>query len=330
MVLMSKKVLVTGAAGFIGSHLVQRLLAKGAKVRAMTHYSGNPSLHNLEFLTLDEMANVEVIKGDIEDPYFVRRAVEDCDVVFHIAALIAIPYSYIAPASYVATNIYGTLNVLEACKSEGTTRLVHTSTSECYGTSKYTPIDENHPLQGQSPYSASKIGADKLVESYCRSFDLPAVTIRPFNTFGPRQSMRAVIPTIISQLVSGIQPLKLGALTPVRDFTFVTDTAEGLICGALANDVEGEVINLGVGSGITIGELAEKIMKLVGVTAQIDIDERRLRPEKSEVMALISDNRKAMKKLQWRPKVSLEDGLIKTIEFVRQHIKLWQVERYGV
>jgi dTDP-glucose 4,6-dehydratase len=327
---MKKRVLVTGAGGFIGSHLVQRLVAKGANVRAMTHYRSDPSIHNLEFLTPDEMACVDVIKGNVEDPYFVRHAVEGCDVVFHLAALIAIPYSYIAPASYVATNIHGTLNVLEACRSEGTPRLVHTSTSECYGTAKYTPIDEKHPLQGQSPYSASKIGADKIVESYYRSLDLPVVTIRPFNTFGPRQSTRAVIPTIISQLAAGVKTLKLGALSPVRDFTFVTDTAEGLICGALAEGVEGEVINLGVAKGITIGKLAEEIMKLVEVIVPIETKEQRLRPEKSEVMTLISDNRKAEKKLRWRPQVSLEDGLAKTIEFIHQHLELLRADKYGV
>lgn len=326
----NKKVLVTGAAGFIGSHLVQRLVAQGGKVRAMTHYRGDPSLHNLQFLTPDEMGCVEVTKGDVEDPYFVRHAVEDCDVVFHLAALIAIPYSYIAPASYVATNIFGTLNVLEACRSESTPRLVHTSTSECYGNARYMPIDENHPLQGQSPYSASKIGADKIVESYNRSYELPVVTIRPFNTFGPRQSVRAVIPTIISQLAAGAKTLKLGSLSPVRDFTFVTDTAEGLIRGALADGVEGEVINLGFAKGIKIGELAEKIMKLEGVTVPIETEELRLRPEKSEVMGLISDNRKAAKKLQWRPQVSLEDGIVMTIEFVRQHLELLQADKYGV
>lgn len=326
----NKKVLVTGAAGFIGSHLVQRLLIKSAKVRAMTHYRSDPSLHNLEFLTPEEMRFVEVIKGDVGDPYFVRRAVEGCDVVFHLAALIAIPYSYIAPASYVATNIYGTLNILEACKSEGTPRLVHTSTSECYGSARYTPIDENHPLQGQSPYSASKISADKIVESYYKSFDLPVVTIRPFNTFGPRQSARAVISTIISQLMAGVNVLKLGDISPVRDFTFVTDTSEGLICGALTEGIEGETINLGSGKGITIGALAQKIMKLSEVSVPIETEEQRLRPEKSEVVKLISDNRKAAKKLRWKPEVNLDEGLIKTLEFVRHHPELFQADKYGV
>ena len=321
----NKKVLVTGAAGFIGSHLVQRLVAKGA-----THYRSDPSIGNLEFITDEEMACVDVIRGNIEDAYFVRRAVEDCDVVLHLAALIGIPYSYIAPASYVATNICGTLNVLEACRNEETPRLVHTSTSECYGTAMYTPIDENHPLQGQSPYSASKIGADKIAESYYRSFSLPVVTIRPFNTFGPRQSSRAVVPTIIGQLMAGAKALKLGVLSTSRDFSFVSDTVEGFVKGGLVDDVEGEVINLGIASGITIRKLAEKIMKLTGVNIPIETDVQRLRPEKSEVINLISDNSKAMKKLRWKPQVSLDEGLVKTIEFFKMHPEFLQTATYGV
>jgi len=330
MELKDKKVLVTGAAGFIGSHLVQRLLAEGVDVRAMTHYRGDPSLHNLEFLSPEEIARLDVVRGDVEDPHFVRRAVEGCDVVFHLAALIAIPYSYVAPASYVATNVSGTLNVLEACRSEGTPRMVHTSTSECYGTARYTPIDENHPLQGQSPYSASKIAADKIAESYYNAFDLPVVTIRPFNTYGPRQSARAVIPTIISQLAAGRSTIRLGSLAPVRDFTFVTDTAEGFLCGATADGVEGRVINLGVGKGITIGELAQKTVELCGSDARIETDQQRLRPEKSEVLALISDNRAAAEQIGWQPQVSLDEGLRQTIEFVRGHPELFAADKYGV
>ena len=330
MSLADKRVLVTGAAGFIGSHLVQRLLAERADVRAMTHYRGDPSLHNLEFLAQEEASRLEVIRGDVEDPFFVRRAVEGCEVVFHLAALIAIPYSYVAPASYVATNVSGTLNVLEACRSEGTPRMVHTSTSECYGTARYTPIDENHPLQGQSPYSASKIAADKIVESYYNAFDLPVVTIRPFNTYGPRQSARAVIPTIISQLAVGRPTIRLGSLAPVRDFTFVTDTAAGFLCGATAEGVEGQVFNLGVGKGITVGELARKIIELFGSDAQIETEEQRLRPEKSEVLALISDNRAAAERIGWQPQVSLDQGLRQTIEFVRDHPELFAADKYGV
>ena len=330
MLFRNKKVLVTGAAGFIGSHLVQQLLAKRARVRAMTHYRSDPSLHNLEFLSVEEMASVELMKGNIEDPYFVRDVLRGCDIVFHLAALIGIPYSYIAPDSYISTNIYGTLNILEACKREGVCRLVHTSTSECYGTARFTPIDEKHPLQGQSPYSASKIGADKIAESYYNSFDLPVVTIRPFNTFGPRQSARAVIPTIIGQLLAGVKTLKIGSLTPVRDFTFVSDTAEGIMQAAMSEKAIGEVINLGVGKGVTIGALAQKLMEIMETSAPFETENKRVRPEKSEVMALISDNTKARKLLNWTPKVSLEEGLIKTIGFFKHNFESLRIHQYEV
>lgn len=330
MSLQGKKVLVTGATGFIGSHLVQRLVQRGAQVRAMSHYRSDPSLHNLALLAQDERAGLEVMRGNVEDPFFVRTAVADCDIVFHLAALIAIPYSYVAPASYIATNITGTLNVLEACRSEGTPRMVHTSTSETYGSAQYTPIDEKHPLVGQSPYSASKIGADSLAESYYRSMELPVVTIRPFNTYGPRQSARAVIPTIISQLASGVTELKLGSLSPVRDFTYAADTADGFIAGALAEGVEGELFNLGVGKGITIGDLARTLMKLMDMDIPLTEDTQRIRPGKSEVMALISDNSKAKAGLGWEPRVSLEEGLLRTIDFVRAHPELFRPNEYTV
>lgn len=327
---LNQKVLVTGAAGFIGSHLVQSLLEAGACVRVMTHYRGDPTLANLELLSSEELSQIEVLRGNIEDPFFVRRAVSGCEIVLHLAALIAIPYSYIAPASYVDTNITGTLNVLEACRQENTPRLVHTSTSECYGTARYTPIDEGHPLQAQSPYSASKMAADKLAESYYCSFGLPVVTIRPFNTYGPRQSGRAVIPTIISQLLAGVRQLKLGSLKPVRDFTYVADTVAGLMAGAKATGVEGQLVNLGFGQGITIGELALKIMELVGRTVPIITEEERLRPDRSEVMALISNNTLAREQLGWQPKISLEDGLSRVIEFIRTHPERYRPERYVV
>jgi len=330
MSLQGKKVLVTGATGFIGSHLVQRLVQQGAQVRAMSHYRSDPSLHNLAYLAPDERAGLEIIRGNVEDPFFVRTAVAGCDVVFHLAALIAIPYSYVAPASYVSTNITGTLNILEACRSEGTPRVVHTSTSETYGSAQYTPIDEKHPLVGQSPYSASKIAADKLAESYYCSMELPVVTIRPFNTFGPRQSARAVIPTIISQLAAGVPELKLGSLSPVRDFTYAGDTADGFIAGALAPGVEGGLYNLGVGKGITIGELALTIMELMNVDVPLTEDTQRVRPGKSEVMALISDNRKAKAELHWEPRVSLQEGLMRTIAFVRAHPELFRPNEYTV
>lgn len=327
--LTGKTVLITGATGFIGSHLVERLLGDGALVRAMAHYRSDPSLHNLELLEEEERSAVEVIRGDVRDAYFVRGAVAGCDVVMHLAALIGIPYSYEAPASYVGTNVLGTLNVLEACRSEGASRLVHTSTSECYGSALYTPIDEGHALQAQSPYSATKIAADKLVDSYHLAFGLPTVTLRPFNTYGPRQSARAVIPTIISQLLSGENRIRLGSLSPVRDLTFVSDTVDGFVRAGSAPDIEGQTINLGVGSGISIGDLANGIMDVVGRKVDIETDEQRVRPATSEVLELISDNRKARKLLDWRPLVSLGDGLQKTVAFVSAHRELFATETYG-
>jgi len=296
----------------------------------MTHYRGDPSLDNLEHLSRDELQAVEVLKGNVEDPHFVRRAVADCEVVFHLAALIAIPYSYLAPTSYVSTNVQGTLNVLEACRAERTPRLVHTSTSECYGSARYTPIDESHPLQGQSPYSASKIAADKMVESYHNSFELPVVTIRPFNTFGPRQSTRAVIPTIIGQLLAGVPSLELGSLAPLRDLTYVSDTVGGFIAGARKAKIEGGVFNLGTGQALSIGDIARLIMRLMEVEVPIETAPERVRPEKSEITALVSDNRKARSELGWRPSVSLDDGLSATIEFFRQHRHASRPFSYGI
>lgn len=330
MDLAGRTVLVTGASGFIGSHLVQALVREGARVRAMTHYRGDPSLDNLEYLSPAEFDAVEVVKGNVEDPHFVRRAVVDCEVVFHLAALIAIPYSYVAPSSYVATNIQGTVNVLEACRAEQTVRLVHTSTSECYGSARYTPIDEAHPLQGQSPYSASKISADKMAESYYNSFELPVVTIRPFNTFGPRQSARAVIPTIIGQLLAGEKKLRLGSVTPLRDLTFVSDTVEGFLAGARKDGIEGSVFNLGTGAMHSIGDVARRIMKLMQVDVPIEEAAERIRPEKSEVTALLSDNRKAQSELAWRPTVGLDDGLSRTVEFLREHRTAARPSSYGI
>lgn len=328
--LRGKKVLVTGSSGFIGSHLVQRLITEGARVRALCHYRADPRLHNLEFLTADEKAAVEIVRGDIEDPSFVRTCVHDCEVVFHLAALIGIPYSYVAPASFVSTNVCGTLNVLEACRAENTCRLIHTSTSECYGSAIYIPIDERHTLQAQSPYAASKIAADKFVESYHKSFGVRTVTVRPFNTFGPRQSARAVIPTIISQFLQGVPTLRLGALTPVRDFTYVSDTVNGLICAARCDTCEGETINLGTGRGYTIGDLVQAIGKILGVSPAISTSEDRRRPDKSEVQALISDNRKARALLNWEPAVSLETGLIQVIDFIRSNRDLFDPLQYAI
>jgi nucleoside-diphosphate-sugar epimerase len=269
------------------------------------------------------------VAGDIQDPFSVQRAVEGCDVVLHLAALIGIPYSYVAPQSYVETNVTGTLNVLEAARHHHTERVVVTSTSETYGTALYTPIDEQHPLQGQSPYSASKIGADKMAESYARSFDLPVTTLRPFNTFGPRQSLRAVIPTITSQALSG-DVVRLGSRTPVRDFTFVEDTARAFLAAATAPEGVGQVLNAGNGKGITIGELAELILEVVGSKAEIVVDEERIRPEASEVFELLADASRIRELTGWAPRVTLREGLERTAGWVERNLARLKPELYNV
>jgi len=323
------KVLVTGAGGFIGSHLVEALVARGAEVTAMVHYDARPDLSNLEMAGSSVRSKIKVISGNLEDPFFVASAVAGQDIVFHLAALIAIPYSYVAPASYVRTNVEGTLNVLEAARTHKVARVVHTSTSETYGTALYTPIDEKHPLQGQSPYSASKIGADKLAESYYLSFGLPVATIRPFNTFGPRQSARAVIPTIISQALSSSPVVKLGSLSPLRDLNYVADTVEGFISVAESDQALGEVINVGSGKAISIGDLATLILRLAGVNKEIVCEAERTRPEKSEVMTLLADARKAEALTGWKPRVGLEQGLLETIAFIRNHADRFRSDIYN-
>jgi len=325
----SRQVLVTGAGGFIGSHLSEVLLERGAQVTAMIRYSSRQDWGNLDLLPEALKARLTVVAGNVEDSDFVLRQVEGKEVVFHLAALIAIPYSYVAPRSYVRTNVEGTLNVLEAARRCGVARVVHTSTSETYGTAQYTPIDEKHPLQGQSPYSASKIGADKIAESYYRSFGTPVATIRPFNTYGPRQSSRAVIPTVISQALT--QPVvRLGSLTPVRDLNFVRDTAEGFLAIAESDAALGEVINIGAGKGITIGDLAALILRLMDCDKPLELDQDRVRPELSEVFTLLSDNTKAKELTGWAPRHSLEDGLRATIAFVEQHIDRFRPAVYQV
>ena len=314
---MAKQVLVTGAGGFIGSYLTEELVKSGYNVRAMIHYNCQNRWGWLEMVPKKILENIEVYAADIRDPFVVRKAVSNCDTVYHLAALIPIPYSYVAPASYIETNVMGTLNVLQACMDEGVSRLIHTSTSETYGTAQYVPIDEKHPLVGQSPYSATKIAADKLVESYHLSFGLPVSTIRPFNVFGPRQSARAVIPTIISHSLSGMDTIRLGSLSPVRDFTYVKDTVQGFMCLAESSNSVGEVINIGRGEGITIGKLAQLILDISGSKLSIEFDNQRLRPEKSEVMELVCDNTKAREILSWQPKYSLEKGLRQTIDWMR-------------
>jgi NAD dependent epimerase/dehydratase len=322
-----KKVLVTGAGGFIGSHLTEALVIAGATTTAMVRYNSGSLIGNLAFSDAKVRKEMQIVSGTIEDSDFVYRVVEKQDIVFHLAALIAIPYSYEAPRTYVRTNVEGTLNVLEAARRYGVSRVVHTSTSEVYGTALRTPIDESHPLQGQSPYSASKIAADKLAESYYRSFATPVTTVRPFNTFGPRQSARALIPTIISQALKRHE-IRLGSLTPERDMTFVSDTVSGFMAAAATPAIEGETINLGTGETYSVGSFAKRILGLMEVDKPVIQEDERLRPPLSEVMKLVSDNAHARDVMGWSPTVSLDDGLRRTIEFVRTHPTFYQTERY--
>lgn len=322
-----KKVLVTGAGGFIGSHLTERLVELGAKTRAFVRYSSTGSWGWLDQSSLKN--DVEVVLGDIRDQDTVADALIGVDIVFHLAALIAIPYSYQAPLSYVRTNVEGTLNVLQAAQRAGLERVVHTSTSEVYGTARTVPIVENHPLQGQSPYSASKIGADKIAESFHLSFGLPVVTVRPFNTYGPRQSARAVIPTIITQALNGSE-IRLGNLEPTRDLNFVADTVEGFIRAAETPQAIGETINLGTGREISIGDLAGLILKLMNRDIPIALEDARLRPENSEVDRLCADNRKGQSILGWTPKYSLEEGLAATIEWIRENSERYRTGIYVI
>lgn len=321
----NQKVLVTGAGGFIGSHLTERLVELGANVRAFVHYN---ALGAWGWLDQSPVKNkIEVMAGDICDRDSVRQAVEGREIVFHLAALIAIPYSYHAPASYIRTNVEGTFNVLQSARDAKVKRLIHTSTSETYGTAQYVPIDEKHPLQGQSPYSASKIGADKIAEAFHCSFGLPVVTVRPFNTFGPRQSARAIIPTIITQLLAG-EKIKLGNLSPTRDLNYVANTVDGFILAASAPTAVGRTINLGSGREISIGDLARMIAHLMKKPLKIETETRRVRPEKSEVERLLADNRLARKLLGWKPSISLENGLSRTIEWLRRHSDRYQASNY--
>lgn len=314
---MASTAVVTGAEGFIGSHLVEALVRRGYHVRAMVLYNSFTSWGWLDTLGEDTMAGVEVHLGDVRDPSSVRELIDGAELVYHLAALIAIPYSYRAPRSYVDTNVIGTLNVLDTVREAQTPRLVHTSTSETYGTACTLPVSESHPLQAQSPYAASKLAADKLVESYHASFDVPAVTLRPFNTFGPRQSARAVIPTIISQLAAGAQQIKLGALEPTRDFQYVADTVEAFLTvgTAPASAVIGEVFNAGTGVEVSIGQLATDLVRLMGADVLVTADADRLRPKDSEVMRLVADADKLYQRTGWFPRVDRDQGLRHTIEW---------------
>lgn len=322
-------VLVTGAGGFIGSHLVERLVHEGAHVRAFVHYNSRNDWGNLELVDPAIRREVEVVTGDVADPFSVRNAARNVRVIYHLSSLIAIPYSYVAPQSYVVTNIQGAINVLQAAREEGVERVVHTSTSECYGTALYVPIDEQHPLQGQSPYSASKIGADMIAESYWRSFGLPVAILRPFNTFGPRQSARAVIPTIISQALKG-GVIKLGSLSPTRDMNYVENTVDGFLAVATNPAAVGQVINIGSGREISIGDLARLIIKLIGSKSEVVEDSERLRPANSEVERLLCANDKASELLGWKPRVGLEEGLQRTIDWLARHLDRYKTDIYNI
>lgn len=318
--LRGRTVLVTGADGFIGSHLAERLVTEGANVRAFCFYNSQGSWGWLDRSPADVRDALDVRLGDIRDARLVNEAVKGADVVFHLAALIAIPYSYAAPDSFVATNVGGTMNVLEAIRELGTSRLVHTSTSEVYGSPDRLPITEDHPLNAQSPYAATKVAADQLVLAYHRSFEIPAVILRPFNTYGPRQSARAILPTIITQLLAGSREVELGRTDTRRDLTFVANTVDGFIRAATAEGVAGQTIQLGTGRSVSIAELFELALAATGSTATIRQDPRRLRPEASEVLELRSSPERARRLLGWEPTVSLEDGIQATTEWLRQNI----------
>ena len=325
-----EKILVTGADGFIGSHLTEGLIRLGHRVKAFVFYNSFNSWGWLDSLPKDILAETEVFAGDIRDPNGVREAARNIDTIFHLAALIAIPFSYHSPDSYVDTNIKGTLNVLQAARDMGTEKVLITSTSEVYGTAQYVPIDEHHPYQGQSPYSATKIGADRLAESFYRSFGTPVTIVRPFNTYGPRQSARAVIPTIITQLLSGKEEIKLGALSPTRDLNYVKDTVSGFIEIAKSDKTTGEEINIATQHEISIGELAKELISQINPNAGIICDEERLRPEKSEVERLLGSNQKLMSLTNWRPKYTLKEGLAETVEFFRHNLDRYKADIYNV
>ena len=325
-----KKVLVTGADGFIGSHLTESLLEQDYEVKAFAYYNSFNTWGWLDSLPKEMLNEIEVFTGDIRDPNGVREAMKGVEGVFHLAALIAIPFSYHSPDSYVDTNIKGTLNVLQAARDLATERVLVTSTSEVYGTARYVPIDENHPYQGQSPYSATKIGADRLAESFYRSFGLPVSIVRPFNTFGPRQSARAVIPTIISQLLAGKEEIQLGSLTPTRDFNYVKDTAAGFIAIAESEKTIGEEINIATQQEISIGELAREIISQINPSARIVCDEQRLRPEKSEVNRLLGSNEKIGRLTGWKQQYTFAEGIAETIAWMREHMEAYKPDIYNV
>lgn len=327
-----KKVLVTGADGFIGSHLVEKLLDSGYSVRAFVYYNSFNSWGWLDTLPKGKLGEIEIVSGDIRDKNGVREAMKDVDEVYNLAALIAIPFSYQSPDSYVDTNIKGTLNVLQAAKELNTKRIMITSTSEVYGSAKFVPITEEHPYQGQSPYSATKIGADKLAEAFYRSFSLPITIVRPFNTYGPRQSARAIIPTIITQLLSGREEIKLGALTPTRDFNYVKDTVNGFVEIAKSTKTIGEEINIATEKEISIKDLAEELIRQINPKAKIMCDEERIRPKKSEVNRLLGSNEKIKRLTNWTPKFTFEEGIKETIDWfkIKENLQKYKVDIYNI
>ena len=327
---MAKKILVTGADGFIGSHLVEELIKDGYEVRAFVFYNSFNTWGWLDTFPQETLQKIEVFTGDVRDPNAVRTSMEGVDAVMHLAALIAIPFSYYAPDTYVDTNIKGTLNILQAARALGTERVLVTSTSEVYGTAEYAPIGEKHPYQGQSPYSATKIGADRLAESFYRSFDLPVTVVRPFNTYGPRQSARAVIPTIITQLLAGKREIKLGSLEPTRDFNYVRDTARGFIEILRSDRTVGEEINIATQKEISIGQLAEELIRQINPSAKIICDGQRLRPKNSEVERLLGANGKIRSLTDWKPQYTFEEGLAETIAWIRENLERYKVDIYNV
>lgn len=327
---MSKKVLITGADGFIGSHLTELLVQEGYSVRAFAYYNSFNSWGWLDTINKEVLKEIDVFTGDIRDPNGVREAMKGMEEVYHLAALIAIPFSYHSPDSYVDTNIKGTLNILQAARELETERILVTSTSEVYGTAKYVPIDEKHPFQGQSPYSATKIGADRIAESFYRSFNLPLTIVRPFNTYGPRQSARAVIPTIITQLLAGEKEIKLGKLSPTRDFNYVKDTARGFLAIAKSSQTIGEEINIATQKEVSIGSLAHELIKQINPEATIICDEQRLRPDKSEVERLLGSNQKIKSLTNWTPQYTLESGIAETIEWIKQNMSHYKTDVYNV
>jgi NAD dependent epimerase/dehydratase len=326
-----RNIVVTGAGGFIGSHLVESLLRAGDRVRALVRYNSKGSWGHLQDLAGPELQqSLDVRLGDVTDPFLMRDLVAGCDLVYHLAALIGIPYSYHAPSSYVTTNVLGTLNILEACRQANVKRVIVTSTSEVYGTARFTPITEEHPLQGQSPYSASKIAADKLAESFYCSFDLPVVTLRPFNTYGPRQSARAIIPAVLSQALAGAMEIHLGNLEPRRDLTFVEDTVRAFVLAGTAPGIEGQVIHFGQGEAVSIGDLARRCLQMASSQARIVSTTERARPEKSEVGLLLCDPAQAKRKLGWSPQIPLDEGLLRTAQYIKAHSDQYSLRGYVV